>query len=104
MDFDYRLRHPFVMTCSGASQSGKSTLIKEIILRNKEVFDSKIQRVIFCHNEDEPPYASQLRQTLGGMITFQQGMDIDVEKGNTIPTIIHCLYPLSYFGIQETRA
>jgi hypothetical protein len=68
MEFDYCLQHPFVMTCAGPVQSGKSTLINELIRRKDVIIFPNIQRVIFCHNEDEPPYAQELRKQLGSYI------------------------------------
>ena len=85
--FDIHLQHPFVMSVAGATQSGKSTLIKEIIQRADEIIIPKIEKVIFCYHEDLPSFASELEK--GKIdITFQQGLDFDVPEGNTIPTLV----------------
>ena len=89
MEFDYHLRHPFVMTCAGPTQAGKSTLIHQLIRRKDEVILPKIEKVIYCYNEDEPPFAEELRGELGGdVIRFQKGMMVDVDEGNTIPILV----------------
>src|SRR5271156_1985849 len=87
MDFDQHLHHPFVMTCAGPTQCGKSTLIRDIILRKDEIIYPQIERVIFCYNEDEPPFADELKTKVAGIV-FHKGLGIDVPEGNTIPTLI----------------
>lgn len=91
MDFDYSLQHPFVLVCSGASQSGKSTLINELILRKDQVISKKIERIIYCYCEDEPSFASHVKEQYKGegiQVEFQKGIDVDVVEGNTIPTLV----------------
>jgi len=89
MDFEYQLRHPFVLTCAGPTQCGKSTLIKELIERKNEIIYPPIERVIYCHNEDEQPFAQELRAKMGDTITFLKGtMAVDVDGGNTTPTLV----------------
>jgi hypothetical protein len=88
MEYEYQLRHPFVMTCAGPTQYGKITLINELILRKDQVIFPNIQRVIFCYNEDEPPFAQDLIKKLGDRIHFQKGFGVDVEEGNSIPTLV----------------
>jgi hypothetical protein len=44
--------------------------------------------VIFCYNEDEPPFAQDLIKKLGDRIHFQKGLLVDVEEGNKIPTLV----------------
>lgn len=88
MEFDYRLHHPFAMSVAGASQSGKSTLIKDLLIQLDEVVDTKIDRVIYCYNEDEPDFAKEVEKKMKIQILFQKGMDLDVAAGNTIPTLV----------------
>ena len=88
MEFDYRLHHPFAMSVAGASQSGKSTLIKELILQMDNIIYPKIQKLIYCYNEDEPNFAPEVLKKLSIQVSFQKGMEVDVPPGNDMPTLV----------------
>jgi hypothetical protein len=88
MEFDYTLYHPFVLICSGGTQSGKSTLIAELIRRKDEVIHPLIQKVLYCYSETEPEFAKELRNIYGSRIEFCHGLEIDIPEGNTIPTLL----------------
>src|SRR5882757_6374705 len=91
MEFQYALVHPFVMVLGGPTQSGKSTLIKEMIERMDDIICPSIQRVIYCYCEDEPWFANNLRDKFKSVgrasIEFQQVKDLQVEEGNKILTL-----------------
>jgi len=87
MDFDFRLRHPFVFICSGGTQSGKSTLISEIITRRHEIITPKIEKVIYCYTEAQPELFRYLSERAEG-IEFNRGLDVDIPEGNSIPTLV----------------
>lgn len=76
MDFDYRLKAPFCCIISGPTQSGKSTLTKQIIERRKEIIYPPIDDVIYLYAEDQPKLFSDLREKVSG-IQFHKGMPED---------------------------
>ena len=44
MDFDYKIKHPANIICCGGTQSGKSTLVCEIIKRRDEIKSKKTKK------------------------------------------------------------
>jgi len=87
MEFNYLLQHPFVFICSGGTQSGKSTLISEIIARRNEIITPKIEKIIYCYTEAQPELFRYLSDCAEG-IEFHRGMDVDIPEGNSTPTLV----------------
>lgn len=48
---DFKLKTPFSMSISGASQSGKSELIAEFVRHKSLIFDKNFERIIYCQPE-----------------------------------------------------
>jgi len=68
---------PFTCIMTGASQSGKTRLFFEILLK-ENIFDKKPDRIIYCYSEYQPIF-TQYKELLN--IEFHEGM-IDMESIN----------------------
>ena len=72
--FDFQLKHPFCCYIVGPSQSGKSTLTRDIILRHRELIDTPIERIVYHYGAPQPAYFAKLEKECPGKITFQSGL------------------------------
>jgi hypothetical protein len=88
MDFDYTIKHPANIICVGMTQSGKSSLVAQIIKRNEEIIFPKIERIIYCYVEYQPKLFGEIGEAVGDMIEFVKGLEVDVPEGNTTPTLV----------------
>lgn len=53
---DYIFLHPFSCMVAGPSQSGKTSLIKEILMFNKLIIEPNIHTIIYCYSVWQPIY------------------------------------------------
>jgi len=72
-DFDFRLKAPFCMTISGATQSGKSTLVKAILERRYDLIDVPIDDILYCYTEYQKEFFESLTQNIP-TIKFHVGL------------------------------
>ena len=70
--FDFRLKAPFCMTISGESQSGKSTLVKDILLRRYELIYVPIDDILYCYSEFQEGF-NKLKSAIP-TIKFHEGL------------------------------
>lgn len=49
---DLRFKVPFNMIVCGPTQSGKTTLVKELIKHKDKLFDRPPQRIIYCYGSE----------------------------------------------------
>ena len=78
-------RHPFTCMIAGPSKSGKTTLLKEIILNKDILISEPPQRIVYCYSRWQDNF-DQLKKQLS-FIEFVQGLpDIDMfdEKVNNL--------------------
>jgi adenylate kinase family enzyme len=54
---DPNLQHPFCLILSGPSQSGKTTLVKEILKNKDKLIVPKIERVVYAYAEYQSDFA-----------------------------------------------
>ena len=64
--------HPFSCLIAGPSQSGKTTLIKEILMFNKLIIDPTIQRIIYCYSVWQPIF-DEIKNLISN-IEFHEGI------------------------------
>ena len=72
IDVDLRLKCPFTMLVSGPSSSGKSSFVKELLLRRKVLFNSKPGKVFWFYKVHQDWYEATQRR--GVVSEFIQGM------------------------------
>jgi len=72
IDLDLRLKCPFTMLVSGPSSSGKSTFVKEMLIRRRLIYNKHPGRVIWFYNIYQQLYDEMLE--LGIVDRFEQGM------------------------------
>lgn len=88
MDIDCTIKHPANIICVGGTQSGKSTLVAQIIKRNVEIIFPKIERIIYCYMEFQPKLFGEIKQSVGDIIEFVKGIELEVPEGNTVPILL----------------
>lgn len=81
--FNYKLLTPAQILIAGPSQSGKSTLAREIVLGRDKIFDTKFDSVYWCYNELE----SQLIEIsqLDSKVLLHKGPLWDINEGLANP-------------------
>ena len=53
---EFKITAPATVMISGGSQSGKTTLVSEMITRLDEVFDRPPHQIVYCYSRDQPAY------------------------------------------------
>ena len=90
-DFDPQLRSPFTMCVSGMTQSGKSTLVKQILIRRNEIMkttnDKPVDRVTYCYTEWQPALFSELKAKIPA-IQFHKGLPEKWHDGTDEPSLV----------------
>jgi hypothetical protein len=76
--------HPFTGVCSGPTGSGKTQLMKNIILNIDKMMVPIPGKIIWYYAETQP----QLEQELGHMVEFREGMPELSEFSGEIPILI----------------
>ncbi|KAK6167062.1 hypothetical protein SNE40_021170 [Patella caerulea] len=70
---DVRLKWPFTCMISGPTQSGKSHLVRRLILELRQVVDQPVDRIVWCYGVWQPLYAE-----LSGSIEFVEGLGVSL--------------------------
>ena len=65
------IKTPANILVAAPSQSGKSSLVKEIILNRDELFDCKTMHILYCYKIDQELYSPLKNQT---DISFHEGV------------------------------
>src|SRR4029434_9360518 len=60
-NFDFRLQHPFSCMISGPSNSGKTYLVKMLIMYADRVICNKINNIVYIYNCWQPLYDDLLK-------------------------------------------
>lgn len=85
----FHFRCPFNAVFAGASGSGKTHLIGEILKNHKELMETPVKKIYWCYSEWQPLYtdlsgSSQLRN----MLTFVKGLPTEeifsLQEGHTL--------------------
>jgi hypothetical protein len=85
-DFDFVFKHPFTCMLAGPSKSGKTTLLKKILLNIEKIIDVKPTKIIYCYTRWQNQYNELLTNP---NISFHQGIiDIDLLSENEINLLI----------------
>ena len=74
---EFIFSHPFTCLIAGPSQSGKTSLIKEILMFNKLIIDPTVQRIIYCYSVWQPIY-NEIKSFIPN-IEFHEGI-LNVEN------------------------
>ncbi|KAK6171702.1 hypothetical protein SNE40_018141 [Patella caerulea] len=70
---DVRLKSPFTCMISGPTQSGKSQLVRRLILELPQVVDHPILRIVWCYGVWQPLY-----EELAGIVEFVEGLSVSL--------------------------
>jgi hypothetical protein len=71
---EWYFRHPSFTIVCGATFSGKSTWILQLLRERYMLISPSVQRVIFIYSEEQPEYFQQLKLTVPG-IEFVKGLE-----------------------------
>ena len=71
-------QHPFTCMISGPTQSGKTFLLKQILINNQIMIDPPPEIIIYCYSAWQPIY-DELKNTLNN-IEFHQGIYDDYDN------------------------
>jgi hypothetical protein len=78
-------KHPFTGVCSGPTGSGKSQLMKEIVLNIDVMMDPPPERVVWYNGERQ----TELETELGHAVEFREGCpDLDDFDRGGVPTLV----------------
>lgn len=77
-------RHPFTGVCSGPTGSGKSQLMKAIVLNIEAMMDPPPKKIIWYYAEYQPA----LDQALGHIVDFREGVPDLNEFSTGEPTLV----------------
>ncbi len=69
----YFFQHPATVMFAGPSKSGKTQLVKKILLNNDHCFSKKPQRIFYCYSRWQPAYDELNNKTIP-QIQFIQGL------------------------------
>lgn len=78
--------HPFTCLIAGPSQSGKTTLLKQILLFNNILINPAPQKIIYCYSAWQSMY-DEIKNTLSNVEFFEGIFDIS-HIDSTIATLI----------------
>ena len=85
-EFKFRLHQPSLMVISGPTQAGKSSLVRKIILRHEELYDSPIDHIVYCYGASQPEFFDKLASECSKLV-FKEGLPDDFSEYSNRPTI-----------------
>lgn len=74
-------KHPFSMIIGGPSMSGKSTFLKKLLSRRREMFENDFKKIIWCYAENSA------KPDING-ITFCRGLPKNLENEDNEETLL----------------
>ena len=75
---DVKLKHPFSLVLAGASGSGKTRLMKDIILNSRRIIEPAIEHVIWFYTSEQHDVFNEIAKTLGNdRVEFVRGLPVD---------------------------
>ena len=66
--------HPSTTTISGMTGSGKTEFMKKIIKYRDQLFETKIEKIIWCYGEEIPSLIAELKNE----VEFHHGISQDI--------------------------
>jgi hypothetical protein len=84
---DIRLKTPFALCISGATQSGKSTLTAKILKRRFEIMDPPVDSVMYCYAEFQPKLFGEIKNIVP-KIVFHKGLPTDFGDGEPLLLVL----------------
>ena len=93
------LKHPFTAVCSGPTGSGKSELIKKLVLNAFQMVEPPPSKIVWYYAE----YQDKLNRKLGHMIDFREGCPDMSEFNDNTPTLIIIDDLMSECGVEITK-
>jgi septin family protein len=79
-------RHPFTCMIVGPSQSGKTSLIKNILFENKELINEPPDKIYYCYSEWQPAF-EELKNSCNN-IEFIKGIIETDEIDSTLKNLV----------------
>ena len=79
----FYFKHPFTSIVSGPTSCGKTTFIKNLLQKNSEFIQSRIQRIIWLYRRWQPLY-DDIARTVYPRVEFVQGLPDDIESNDFI--------------------
>lgn len=77
-----KFQHPFTCICSSVTKSGKTQLVKRLILCSREMIEPEPELIYWAYTEWQPAY-EQLNKEMQGRVKFIEGLpDFDELKVN----------------------
>ena len=75
---DVKLKHPFSLVLAGASGSGKTRLMKDIILNSRRIIEPAIEHIIWFYTSEQHDVFNEIAKTLGNdRVEFVRGLPVD---------------------------
>ena len=71
----YQFKHPFTCIIAGPTKSGKTTLLKNLLINHEQMITHPIDRIVYCYSRWQEAF-DDLQKSLP--IEFKEGLP-DVE-------------------------
>ena len=99
-DFSLKIKSNLLLV--GPTSAGKTFLCAELIRRRDEIFDTKIERIIYSYSEWQEEIFGMMKKYAEN-IEFVRGLDWDVPEGNRIPTLLLIDDAMELAGSKDKR-
>lgn len=97
-----KMKSPCTIMISGVSGSGKSTLVHKLLVNRDAMFESKVYKVLYCMQVDQPLY-DQMRTSVSG-IKFRRGIPSEEDLLQFTDGTKHCILVLDDLMEEVVRS
>ena len=74
---DVRIKTPFRMILAGPSMSGKTTLLRKLLMNGEYLFDRQFVKILWCYGQFQPETFAKIRNEIPH-VEFYEGVPDDI--------------------------